>query len=259
MVKYRNIRFLHDVDSDLELILCDNSTISYPLHNHSSILTIGIVLDGTILLNRNHNDQIYSKNQTFIIPPYMPHSVKAEDSYSLLSLCIPKTLLSCINCDADKIKRGIARLLDEMSASDRISKEQNAKLLSYFQMVKDVWSSTAVSISDACIDSLKRQLELFPEDKISVEEMAQVALTSKYHFIRRFKQEVGLTPHQFQIQNRIRKAQRLMDSKSTITEVALNTGFCDQSHFIKHFEKCVGLTPSDYKLASSVIKCNTSS
>ncbi len=70
-----------------------------------------------------------------------------------------------------------------------------------------------------------------------------VVLTCKYRFIRSFKAEVELTPHQFQIQNRIRKAQRLIHEADTITEVALTTGFCDQSHFIKQFEKQVGLSP----------------
>jgi AraC-like DNA-binding protein len=87
--------------------------------------------------------------------------------------------------------------------------------------------------------------------------MAQNAFISKYHFIRSFKAEVGLTPHQFQIQNRIRKAQRLIHETDTITEVALTTGFCDQSHFIKQFEKYVGLPPLTYKYSSGIIPQNT--
>ena len=39
-----------------------------------------------------------------------------------------------------------------------------------------------------------------------------------------------------------------MHNAETITEVALSTGFCDQSHFIKQFEKQVGLPPLTYKL-----------
>ena len=69
---------------------------------------------------------------------------------------------------------------------------------------------------------------------------------------------MGLTPHQFQLQNRIRKAQRLMHNAETITEVALSTGFCDQSHFIKQFEKQVGLPPLTYKLSSQTILKDTS-
>ena len=64
---------------------------------------------------------------------------------------------------------------------------------------------------------------------------------------------MGLTPHQFQLQNRIRKAQRLIHNAETMTEVALSTGFCDQSHFIKQFEKQVGLPPLTYKLSSQTI------
>ena len=101
-------------------------------------------------------------------------------------------------------------------------------------------------------------MELYPETKFSIEEMAQNAFISKYHFIRSFKAEVGLTPHQFQLQNRIRKAQRLMHNAETITEVALTTGFCDQSHFIKQFEKYVGLPPLTYKYSSGIIPRKTS-
>ena len=102
-------------------------------------------------------------------------------------------------------------------------------------------------ISEPFIDLAKNQLERYPEKKLSIDEMAQSAYISKYHFIRSFKQVVGLTPHQFQIQNRIRKAQHMLNDIDSITEVALTTGFCDQSHFIKQFEKYVGLTPTVYK------------
>ncbi len=51
--------------------------------------------------------------------------------------------------------------------------------------------------------------------------MAQNTFISKYHFIRNFKTEIGLTPHQFQIQNRIRKAQRLIHKTETIAEVEI--------------------------------------
>lgn len=82
-----------------------------------------------------------------------------------------------------------------------------------------------------------------------VSVLARAALVSKYQLIRAFKREAGLTPHQFQIQNRVRKAQRLLEGTATMTEAALAAGFCDQSHFIRHFKRLVGLTPTEYKLA----------
>lgn len=45
----------------------------------------------------------------------------------------------------------------------------------------------------------------------------------------------------------------LLSQNKSITEVALITGFCDQSHFIKHFEKQVGLTPTAYKASCRLL------
>lgn len=254
MIKADSIRYLYDVNSNLELILCNNSKLSYPLHNHISVFTIGVVLDGSILLSTNYSTHIYNKNHTFVIPPYVPHSIKANDIYSLLSLCIRKDLISCSSYDIDKITLDITNFLVGALGSNKINTELLSELLSCLHSFDNIFSVPTMSTNDLYIDRLKRQLELFPENKFSVEEMAHAALTSKYYFIRRFKQMVGLTPHQFQIQNRIRKAQRLISKADTITEVALTTGFCDQSHFIKQFEKHVGLTPSTYKLSASIFK-----
>lgn len=259
MIKAKSIRYLYDVDRKLELIFCDQSKISYPLHNHISVFTIGIVLGGSILLNRNQTTHIYSKNQTFIIPPYVPHSIKAKDTYSLLSLCIHKDLWNDSRTNRDKIMDDIINLVIAALGLDKINQALILQLVNCLSSCVDMYSASFSEISDPYIDGFKRQLELFPEHKLSVEEMAQAAWISKYYFIRRFKQTVGLTPHQFQLQNRIRKAQRLMGKADTITEVALTTGFCDQSHFIKQFEKLVGLTPSTYKQSACTFKSITRS
>lgn len=245
-----NISYLYDTSTGIELIFCDNSTISYPLHNHISVLTIGMVLDGSLLLTSNQEVSIYSKNQTFTILPYIPHSISTNENYTLLSLCIEKKLLQIQNLNI--LKANIINLLADAFDMNRISGLQIDQLVNCLNSCTDMPSST--DNNNAIVDIVKKQLELYPESKISIEEMAQTALISKYHFIRSFKQEVGLTPHLFQIQNRIRKAQRLIVEAKTITEVALTTGFYDQSHFTKQFEKYVGLTPSTYKLSSGIFK-----
>ncbi len=239
-----NIRYLYNSGLGIELIFCSNSTISYPLHNHVSVLTIGIILDGSISLTTNQETKIYKKNETFLIPPYMPHSISAHKNYTLLSLCIDKNVM--IQYAMDIIGNHIVTLLTDTLTAEKINQYQIQQLLNRLNLFTD-YSVCRPDNQSPFIDDLKKQLELYPENKLSVEEMAQKSFTSKYHFIRNFKAEVGLTPHQFQIQNRIRKAQRLLHQTDTITEVALTTGFCDQSHFIKQFKKHVGLPPLTYK------------
>ena len=86
-----------------------------------------------------------------------------------------------------------------------------------------------------------------PENTFLIKDMAQNIGVSPYHMIRKFKVAHGLTPHQFQIQCRIRKAQKLLEEDKSVTEVAYATGFCDQSHFDRCFYRIVRLTPSEYK------------
>lgn len=250
-----NIRYLYHAETGIELIFCKNSTISYPLHNHVSVLTIGIILDGSVVLTTNKETRIYKQNETFTIFPYEPHSILAHDSYSLLTLCIDKNAVN--SADVITIQKRIGLLLIQALNIGNINQYQILQLLNCPDKTLDS-SNWRLKNHTPYIHDLKKQLELYPECKLSVEEMAQNVFLSKYHFIRSFKAEVGLTPHQFQIQNRIRKAQRLIHEADTITEVALITGFCDQSHFIKQFEKYVGLPPLIYKSSSAIISHNTS-
>ena len=250
-----NIRYLYNTQTGIELIFCKDSTISYPLHNHVSVLTIGIILDGSAALTTNKETRTYKQNETFTIFPYEPHSISAHDSYTLLTLCIDKNAVN--NADVITIQKRIGLLLMQTLNIGKINQYQILQLLNCLNETSDS-SNRQLKNHTPYIHDLKRQLELNPECKLTVEEMAQNAFISKYHFIRSFKAEIGITPHQFQIQNRIRKAQRLIHEADTITEVALTTGFCDQSHFIKQFEKQVGLPPLTYKYSSGIIPQNTS-
>ncbi len=69
------------------------------------------------------------------------------------------------------------------------------------------------------------------------EAMEQDIFGSKYYLIRKFKSSIGMTPHQFCIQNRIRKSQGMLDEEKTISRIAAEMGFYDQSHFDKAFRR----------------------
>lgn len=99
----------------------------------------------------------------------------------------------------------------------------------------------------ACLKRLKQIILDVPENLFMIEDMAWRIGISPYHMIRRFKAVCGLTPHQFQIQCRVRKAQKLLEEGQSVTEAAYAAGFCDQSHFDRCFQKIVRLTPSEYK------------
>ncbi|AFZ28698.1 transcriptional regulator, AraC family [Gloeocapsa sp. PCC 7428] len=82
---------------------------------------------------------------------------------------------------------------------------------------------------------------------LTLTEIAAIAQMSPYHFLRLFKQSIGVTPHQYILQRRIDKAKYLLQhSKLSIAEIALCAGFCDQSHLTRCFKRMLGVTPKQF-------------
>jgi AraC family transcriptional regulator len=83
---------------------------------------------------------------------------------------------------------------------------------------------------------------------VQLKEMAAIAGLSKYHFLRVFRRLTGVTPHQYLISVRLRRAAlALASSRRPVIAVALDAGFGDLSTFNKGFRAAFGLTPSQYR------------
>lgn len=90
-----------------------------------------------------------------------------------------------------------------------------------------------------------------PAEPLSLSELAHLAGLSRYHFIRAFRAATGETPHQYQIAARLRAAaDRLMDTKAPITEIAFDVGFNDISHFNATFRRAFGTSPRAWRPAA---------
>jgi AraC family transcriptional regulator len=69
---------------------------------------------------------------------------------------------------------------------------------------------------------------------------------SVYYFARRFKQYTGLSPKQYVLKKRLEHAYNLLcQGQTTVSDVAYQTGFTDQSHLVRYFKKCWGQTPKE--------------
>ena len=77
MPQTANIQYFSAPGQPFEVILCENSTISYPLHNHVSVYTAGLVLQGAFFLGIGNSASICRPGRAFVIPPYRPHFIKA--------------------------------------------------------------------------------------------------------------------------------------------------------------------------------------
>lgn len=83
------------------------------------------------------------------------------------------------------------------------------------------------------------------DQSLGLAELAAVAGFSPAHFARQFKQATGLAPHQYLIHRRVERARGLLETGLlTVTEVAHQVGFTDQSHLDRHFKHLLGVPPS---------------
>lgn len=85
--------------------------------------------------------------------------------------------------------------------------------------------------------------------KMSLNEVAEAVGLSRYHFLRVFKKATGIPPHAFRSQRRIDLSQKLLRQGMAFSQIALETGFSDQSHFTKRFKQFTGATPRQYMSA----------
>jgi AraC-like DNA-binding protein len=82
----------------------------------------------------------------------------------------------------------------------------------------------------------------------TLDELASIAGMSRYALVRRFKAEIGLPPHTYQIALRVQLAKRLIETGARPVDAAVRAGFTDQSHLIRHFRR-IGMTPAVYAKA----------
>lgn len=98
---------------------------------------------------------------------------------------------------------------------------------------------------------LKQVVEYVHEhlsEDLSLIDLAQQMNLSAFHFARLFKNSLGLSPHQYLLQNRVERAKKLIAiaQKPDLTDIGLQVGFYDQAHFTKAFKRVVGIPPKGF-------------
>lgn len=88
-------------------------------------------------------------------------------------------------------------------------------------------------------------------EPIDLDAAAREVGLSPFHFLRLFANVLGVTPHQYLLRARLRRAARLLagDARS-VTDVALEVGFHDVSNFVRTFHRAAGVSPRRFRQAA---------
>lgn len=102
-----------------------------------------------------------------------------------------------------------------------------------------------------CDDRLRRVVSYIYDElhtDLSLSKMADIAAMSPTNLSRCFKREMGVSPLQVVISQRLEKSALLLRStKKTVAEIARQVGYNDLGRFGQHFKRKFKMAPSDYR------------
>jgi len=94
-------------------------------------------------------------------------------------------------------------------------------------------------------------IDAHAQQPVNLESTAREAGLSPFHFLRMFSSVLGVTPHQYLVRSRLRRAARLLAGDDRpISEVAFDAGFADLSNFVRTFHRAAGVSPRGFRHAA---------
>src|SRR5215813_13708704 len=94
-------------------------------------------------------------------------------------------------------------------------------------------------------------LEAHAHEPVDLARVARASGVSAFHFLRLFGRVTGVTPHQYLLRTRLRRAARLLAADARpIAAIAYEVGFGDLSNFVRTFGRAAGVSPRQFRRAS---------
>jgi AraC-like DNA-binding protein len=259
------IRFYRDSQiKGVEACNVISSTHKFPRHSHENIYAISFMESGGSYWNDNKKSaSLVLPGNIAVINPGQIHSGEPAENqsstYKMLyldrSLFIQNTFCpqfkNIINNDPHLPE--LFKILHNSILNDSEQLEKEIHLTNFIGKLMETYSLPLVKPEKISRerDLIKRASEYLSEDldrKMTLEELSRQTGFSPYHFLRLFKKSTGVAPHHFRTQKRIERAKNLIIEGLSFSEVALATGFSDQSHFSNTFRNYMGCTPRQYYL-----------
>lgn len=233
-------------------ILYAQSRHCFPLHSHESFC-VGAITKGTALFTINNEKCLLKESMAFIIPSNTGISITSDSEYNYITICFKnefKKRVENTNFNKYFIEMNFP---EEMSVLCDIFKENNDEEQFFDSILKLIDSSIEPDYllernePSEIVLSVCEYIKKNADQKFDLDNLARSFYLSKYHLIRIFKKEMGVTPNQYYIQAKMRLIKSEIFIVKSITDLAIDLNLSDQSHLCKLFKKQMGISIQDYK------------
>jgi AraC-like DNA-binding protein len=238
----------------------------FPRHDHP-YFTIGIVRGGTGTMWCRGSTLTLSAGDVVVIPPAEVHTGASSSSEPLVYTAMhvaPEVVARAAGSSERSRTSNIASGVIHDRALASALAAVDASLSEGDRSAAAVAAITAIDVlvclrpgrateekRDAApfVLTVKEMIDdaFADADHTSLDYLAGAAGVSPFHLVREFTRAVGLPPHQYLVQTRVRRARELLAGPHRISDIAASVGFVDQSHLTAHFRRHFGITPAAYK------------
>jgi len=239
-----------------EISLIKNSFVSstYKKHFHNSY-SISLITKGECSLVIKGKSYSVGKGVVRIINPYELHEIRSS-SWEHINLVLSAYFVRLILKDHKNSRIRFQNIIKNEKLSLDLQTLYSQKEPKN-SGIKEILEYLAVRYTCKNLDENALHVERVKLQKavsyihqnannceINLDKIASHIGFSKYHLLREFKKEFGLTPYHY-IQNiKINNARMMLNTEVPLSQIALECGFFDQSHLIKTYKKFFGHTPS---------------
>ncbi|CDF81814.1 hypothetical protein PKB_0436 [Pseudomonas knackmussii B13] len=248
---------------DFEVASAELSGHRFDKHSHDEFV---------ISANLRGAEQVWLDGRTFAAGPgditvYNPGQIQGGgaadgEPWRFVSLYLPEsTLAECLGLQRVAFDRPVLHhphlaaelscAVEQVLAPDSFVGERGEERLTLVlgELAQDVGTHLP-RVSALGRRPVERLQELLAEhlcEPLGLDEMAAQLQVSKFHLLRAFKQHTGMSPRQWAMQLRTRRALALLRDGHSVGHAAHALGFADQSHLTRHFHAAYGVSPGRYQ------------